>query len=207
MEMTTRVHLAAIYRVETVCPVDAEQTYHRQEDSYSCTHRPLHVEGIELLHRLPCVSSLGKDQTVNVCTGSEHEGIAQLYREPVVGISATVARCKRAIVVTAHSYCLGGIRRTVTTGTVTSHVVGLEGRPLVAVVATQYSKFHTGHEDKALVASRQCGVGAALELPLVILYPAVFLLLLLSIGWRVAVGCQVLVVLVVEGTPRWSQVD
>ena len=70
------------------------------------------------------------------------------------------------------------------------------------VVGAQKSKLGTGHQHEALLTTGECGKGTALELPLVVFNPAVFLLLLIIIGGRVAVGGKVGIILSVPGRPR-----
>ena len=61
--------------VETICPVDAHHTYHRQEDAHPDTGRPLQLEGIEVFHAHPRVTRFDKSEGINGGGG------LQQYRE------------------------------------------------------------------------------------------------------------------------------
>ena len=56
--------------VEAVCPVESHQTYHREEDAYADAGRALHVEGVELVGVVPCVTALEECESVDggVCS-------------------------------------------------------------------------------------------------------------------------------------------
>ena len=71
--------------VETVGPVDTHQTHHRQEDAHTDTCRALDVEGVEVLGLVPGITALEESESVDGGV-AQHEGIAQLQREAVVGI-------------------------------------------------------------------------------------------------------------------------
>ena len=73
------------------------------------------------------------------------------------------------------------------------------------VVGSQHTKLHTGHQHKALVTARECGVGAALELPLVVFNPAILVLKLVGIVACAGIGSQVGIVLLVKQTEGRSE--
>ena len=127
VEVASRIGLAAEDFVETVGPVDTKQADHGKEDAGTDTDGTLHVERIEVLDVAPRITSLSEYQTIEVGAGTQDEGITQLDRETVVSVTGFSSGSERTVVVTAHSDGLGGVCRTVTAGSVTTHIVGLEG--------------------------------------------------------------------------------
>ena len=104
------VALRSEHLVETVCPVETHEAYHREEHAHTYSGRAFHVEGVELLYVVPCVAAFGKGQGVDVCGAFEHERVAQLEREARICVALIVERgSEAAVFVTAQADCLGGV--------------------------------------------------------------------------------------------------
>ena len=116
-----------MHGIETVGPVDTQQSHHGQEDTYAEPGRTLHVEGIELLHAGPGIAALSESQGIDVGAGTQHERIAELQGEAVVGIATGPLRRERTVVITTQSDGLSTVIVTVARGAVTSHIEGFEG--------------------------------------------------------------------------------
>ena len=206
MASAKRLHTA--HCIETISPVNTQKAYHRQHDTYACTNRTLHVEGVEFLHTIPCITRFSKDQAIDIRAGTEHKGVSQFQSETVIGITTVIAiLCKRAVVITAHANSLRGVAATIARHAVATDIEGFKWRLLVSVIITQQTEFHPRHQHETLIGIVQGGIGAGLELPLVILNPAVFLLLLTTESTAVIVISQVLIVLTIEGAVRRCQRD
>ena len=80
--------------VETVGPVDTHQSDHRQVNADTEAGRAFHVEGIEVACIAPCVTSLKESESVDGGV-AQHERIAQLEGEAVVGIGIVAAVAAR----------------------------------------------------------------------------------------------------------------
>ena len=168
--------LCSEHLVEAVCPVNTHQAHHGQIDTQTDTCRALHVEGIELLGFCPSVTCLGESQSIDGGVAKE-ERIAELKGETVVSIALGTVWSERTVLITAQSDGLFGIACRIARHSVTTHIVGFKRRLLVFVVTAQDTQFHASHQHQTLGSSGQCGIGTALELPLVILHPTVTLLL------------------------------
>ena len=66
----------------------------------------------------------------------------------------------------------------------------------MVVIGTQNTHFHTGHQHKTLVVSRQGSKGTGLEFPLVVFNPAILLLQFLTIGAALVIVGQACIVLI-----------
>ena len=127
MEVATAIRFASEYIIEAIGPVYTEQANHRQEDSHAGTHRALHIEGIELLHIVPGISTFCKHQSIDVGAVVQHKGIAHLHSETIIGIAIVAVGSERTVVISTQSDGLGSIGAGVSAGTVTAHIEGLEG--------------------------------------------------------------------------------
>ena len=95
--------------VESVAPVDAHQSDHRQEDAYSGSGRPLEIERREVLDIGPGVACLKECKAINRGGGLQHEREVELHSETGVGIAIVTPWSKRAVVVSAERHGLGSI--------------------------------------------------------------------------------------------------
>ena len=77
--------------VETVAPVDTEQTDHREEPPHADTCGTLDLERIELLDVRPAVSTLKEAQHEDRGLWLEDDRITELHRELVIDIAGIVA--------------------------------------------------------------------------------------------------------------------
>ena len=174
--------------LEAIRPVDTQQADHREHDSDTQTGRTAHVEGVEILHIAPSITSFKEGKGVHLGTRFEHQGVTQLERHAAVGVGRVVVGSgQTSVLITAEADGLGGVTGTVARHAVTTDVIGLERGLLVLVVGAEQAKLDARHEHRTFVFAGQGGVGAELEFPLVVLNPAVLLLSLAPIGRTVIV--------------------
>ena len=89
--MTATISAYTLYLIKSVGPVYTEQTNHWQEDTCSDTNGLFQVEGIEVSDAAPAVTAFCKDKAKDIGACSQHEGIAELYRESGIGITHVAA--------------------------------------------------------------------------------------------------------------------
>ena len=107
---TSAVGTILVHLVETVSPVDTHQTNHRQVEADAHTGRTFHVERVEVLRVVPCITSLSEGHTIDGGV-TQQERIANLESQTVVGIgirtaATTLASCRigeRSVFVTTES--------------------------------------------------------------------------------------------------------
>ena len=73
--------------VETVAPVDTEQTDHRKEDSGADTGRPLDLERIEVLYVRPAVTALEECEHEYLGLRLENDRITELDSKLVIDVT------------------------------------------------------------------------------------------------------------------------
>ena len=174
------MHLASTavspYLVETVRPVDAEESEHAEVDARTHAGAPLEVEGREIADVGPAVSGLGESDGIDCGGGLQQEGEVELYGEFAIGVSLISAGSELAVLISAHRDCLGSVG-VVSGHAVTSEVECLEGGLVVLGPGSEQTEVGTGHQHKCPLA---VGVGErseslALEADLVIVDPSVHL--------------------------------
>jgi len=126
MELAASVGRTAEDFVKAVCPVNTEQTDHRQINTDTGTGRAFQVERVEVFNLAPGITALQEDKAEDIGAIAKDEGITELQRETIVGITGVATGRERTVVVTAQTYGFGGIAVTVTAHTVTTDIEGLE---------------------------------------------------------------------------------
>ena len=169
--------------VETVAPVDTEQTDHREEDSHTEAGGTLDLERVEVADVGPAVTALEEAQYEDRGLRLEDDRIAELDGELVVdvtGIAVTAlgvrrrdVRGQRVILITAHGDDIATVH-IVARHTVAADLESLErGIAPIAVVVTEVAELGARHQDEV---TDEFGVDGAAEFPFVVFDPLVALL-------------------------------
>ena len=203
MELAAADFLPVDILLETVSPVNAQETHHRQEDTHAHAGGTLHVEGVEVLNICPGITAFEEGEGVDAGGGLHHHGVTQLKRHAAISVSVAAGTAgKRTVVVTAQGDGLGGVAGGVARRAVAAHIERLKGRFLVTVVRAEDTEFYARHQDGGLRDAHQAGERAELKLPLVVFNPAILLLRLCQIVGTLIVGGEVLIVLAVPKRVR-----
>src|SRR5574344_542925 len=109
VELTSAVTLRTVDVVKSVCPVKTHQTDHREEEAYTEPCRAFHVEGVELIYFVPCISCFGECQCIDVGGAVQQEWVAEGEGHGVVGITIVVTLCECSVVVSARAAGFGGV--------------------------------------------------------------------------------------------------
>ena len=103
MEVAATIRAYTLYLVKSVGPVYTEQTNHWKEDTCSDANGLFQVERIKVSDAAPAVATFCKDKAKDVGACSQHEGIAEFYRESGIGIAHIAAWGEGTVVVTSQT--------------------------------------------------------------------------------------------------------
>ena len=167
--------LALIRIVESVTPVNTQQTDHREEHADTHTGGTLDLERIEFLYVRPAITTFHEEQGEDRRLRLEDDRIAGLNSELVVNITGIIAvgvvrsdlpRSEGIVLISTKRDDVGTI------GVITRHTVSTNSESLkrgispLPVVVTKVTKLGSAHDHEIL---HDLCVGLGTELPLVIL--------------------------------------
>ena len=165
--------------VETVAPVHAQESDHREEDTDADTGTALDLERVELADVRPAVTALEEAEDIDGGLRLEDHRVAEFHRKLVVDVAGVgtggavrrdTHRREGIVLITTQGDDFRSVGH-VSRHTVTAHLEAFErGIAPVAVVVAEETELRPAHQHEV---THQFGIDGTAEFPLVVLDPLV----------------------------------